>query len=472
MTAANTQELKKSFHQDIVDLYKKIIKIVKYKPTRLMDFINKYGGYEAAVKYISTESNVQDFAVLWECERLDLSVETLITSEKYRDIFNEDVVAHCDRKLKEYSYAPNKIEEVKEDSSYIQEEKEKKIDIEAFIKQKEALMPKIVKRDFKLYKYGVDINKETWKTILLDQKIVTAGNLEFLLRVYAIGDQVGPLELGKEKGFSATYPYKEVMMALGKRIKTALKIEVPVGEDGKPLWWHLLFNGGFKDNTAFEWSLKTELRQAMDELIAEGKVKEVAVVSKKELVPIQEEFPLKADEEGEELSDFDRLFASIMAEPKAKVVEPKTKAVEPKAKVVEPEVNKIEEKVLSSIKKEETPEPVAIEMPKVSQPQEKVESLTEESAEKDEKSIKKACLEYYGAICDLCGFDYGYTYGEAFENMIEIHNVKHTHEVGNEISPDTDPIKDLIPICCNCHQVIHSQNPPISIEKMREMIKA
>ena len=118
MTELSTDQLKKSFHQEMINLYKKVIKSIKYKPTRLMDYINKYGGYEAAVKYISTESNVQDFAVLWEKERLDLSVEALIASENYRSLFQEEIVAFCDRKLKEYSYAPNKIEEVEEATGY------------------------------------------------------------------------------------------------------------------------------------------------------------------------------------------------------------------------------------------------------------------------------------------------------------------------------------------------------------------
>ena len=98
-------------------------KELRYKSPRLMDLINKYGGYEAAVKYITTENNVQDFAVLWENERLDLSVEALITNNRYRQLFMEEIVKYCDRKLEEYSYAPNKIdEEVEEEPITFYEE--------------------------------------------------------------------------------------------------------------------------------------------------------------------------------------------------------------------------------------------------------------------------------------------------------------------------------------------------------------
>ena len=148
MTETNTEQLKKLFHQEIIDLYKQIIKSVKYKPTRLMDYINRYGGYEAAVKYISTESNVQDFAILWEKERLDLSVEALITKEQYRILFSEDILSFCDRKLKEYSYAPNKIEEVEETTGYFDEEEEEKIDLAELLKQKELYLPKMKKKEY------------------------------------------------------------------------------------------------------------------------------------------------------------------------------------------------------------------------------------------------------------------------------------------------------------------------------------
>ena len=95
-----------------------------------------------------------------------------------------------------------------------------------------------------------------------------------------------------------------------------------------------------------------------------------------------------------------------------------------------------------------------------------VESAPQEN---DFEHKKQACIDYYGAICDICGFDFGYTYGEAYESCIEVHNI---HNEKEEISETTDPIADLIPICCNCHRIIHSQVPMLSIEKIRKMVKA
>jgi len=482
MTELSTEQLKKSFHQEMINLYKKIIKIIKYKPTRLMDFINKYGGYEAAVKYISTESNVQDFAVLWEKERLDLSVEALITAEAYRSLFQEEIVAFCDRKLKEYSYAPNKIEEVEEPVGYFDEDE--KIDLKELLKQKELYLPKVAKKDYPIYNQAISITCENWKEIVTNTKIVTPNNLDLLLRIYAIGDAVGPKELAKEEGYSNTYPYKEVIMALGKRIKAYLKIDVPVGEDGKPLWWHILFNGGLKDNSDFEWSLKKDLRKAFNELIDEGIIHKIEVQSQKEMQSIEEEVIVKVSEEPkiahatsenkqDELSAFDRLFASIMAssEPvKSESVknEESTKEESSSSTIQSSEIYaKDEEEVISEDGKlnsvEMLPE-VVNETYEYTQPSK--ETLDIDYIEK----IKKECIDYYGAICDICGFDFGYTYGETYEQYIDVHNQKSAE--GEEISPTTHPIEDLIPICYNCHHVIHSTTPAIPVDEMRKMVKA
>lgn len=449
----STEQLKALFNQDIIDLYKRMIKLVKHKPTRLMDYINKYGGYEAAVKYISTESNVQDFAVLWEKERLDLSVEALITRQPYRVLFDDSILKFCDKKLKEYSYAPNKIKEVPEPTGYVEEEK---IDLAKLLKDKEQYLPEIKQKDYIIYNQNVSISKEDWKALLTNIKVVTVNNLDLLLRIYEIGDEVGPKELSQEVGYSSTYPYKEVVTALGKRIKSKLHIDVPVSQDGKSMFWHILFNGGIKDNTAFEWSLKNNLRQAIKELIQEGVVKEVTVNHKKQLKTITEATIEEATttKEEDKSTAFDKLFEAIMTP---------TKEVEKES------IEETTKESVPIIEKEPIKEEIEMSIKPINEQHDSIASIDETISKMDYKErIKKECIEYYGAICDLCGFDFGYTYGEQYENYIEVYNI---HGVEGEIIETTDPKEDLIPVCCNCYRVIHSQKPPISVEQMRKMIK-
>lgn len=462
MAQLDSEQLKKAFHQEMIALYKRMTKELRYKSPRLMDLINKYGGYEAAVKYITTENNVQDFAVLWENERLDLSVEALITNNRYRQLFMEEIVKYCDRKLEEYSYAPNKIEEEVEEEPITFYEEEPLFTKNGILttlaeENQEENTGETIESPYMLYSEGIAITQAMWEEVLQNTQLISQKNLDLLLRIYLMGDAVTPEELSKEEGYLATYPYNEVVAAMAKRIKAYLKIEAPISIEGKPLWWHILFVGGVKDNSCFEWSLRSDLRMAIKQMIEEGKfqVEQLTVHTHKSLLDIKEKalkVPEKLEEDND-LSDFDRLFEAIMM-PKAKSEPPVTQ-------------ENLTQKSKMNTPKEELPQattPIAIiKEDEKEMEEDKTKQLTKEQ-------IKAECISYYGAICDICGFDYGYTYGEAYEMAIEVHNIKdESHE---EILPNTHPIEDLVPICHNCHHILHSHQPALTIEKMRQMVKA
>ncbi len=81
---------------------------------------------------------------------------------------------------------------------------------------------------------------------------------------------------------------------------------------------------------------------------------------------------------------------------------------------------------------------------------------------------RQQCIEHYGAICFACGFSFGEVYGETAEGFIHVHHLKLVAEAGER---KVDPIKDLRPICPNCHAVIHLQNPPLTIVELKRMLK-
>jgi len=87
--------------------------------------------------------------------------------------------------------------------------------------------------------------------------------------------------------------------------------------------------------------------------------------------------------------------------------------------------------------------------------------------ERDAKARKK-CLGHYGLNCRACGFNFEICYGEMAQGMIEVHHLIPISETKNEY--EIDPIKELQPVCPNCHAVIHRRNPPFKIEEIREMI--
>ena len=66
---------------------------------------------------------------------------------------------------------------------------------------------------------------------------------------------------------------------------------------------------------------------------------------------------------------------------------------------------------------------------------------------------RAACLEHYGYHCKICGMSFAEAYGPEFKNIIEVHHIVPISEIGE--SYVVDPIKDLIPVCPNCHAMIH-----------------
>jgi 5-methylcytosine-specific restriction protein A len=87
--------------------------------------------------------------------------------------------------------------------------------------------------------------------------------------------------------------------------------------------------------------------------------------------------------------------------------------------------------------------------------------------ERNQKA-KKECLEYYGRKCEVCNFDDKNSIYSNI-NIIEVHHLKPLHE--NNEKHKVDPVKDLRPVCPNCHRALHSKKKAISIEELKEIIK-
>lgn len=82
---------------------------------------------------------------------------------------------------------------------------------------------------------------------------------------------------------------------------------------------------------------------------------------------------------------------------------------------------------------------------------------------------RRACIEHHGAICKCCSRDMTKTYGEIAQGIIEVHHVTQIAEIGK--SYRVDPINDLVPLCPNCHRVIHQKSPSFSVEEISAAIK-
>jgi len=89
------------------------------------------------------------------------------------------------------------------------------------------------------------------------------------------------------------------------------------------------------------------------------------------------------------------------------------------------------------------------------------------SYERDPKA-RKACLQKHGTRCAVCKISFEENYGLVGKDFIHVH---HIDPLGRRRrAKRIDPIKDLIPICPNCHAMLHTSNPPLSISELKEII--
>lgn len=82
---------------------------------------------------------------------------------------------------------------------------------------------------------------------------------------------------------------------------------------------------------------------------------------------------------------------------------------------------------------------------------------------------RAAAIAAHGATCKACGFNFARFYGTLGEGFIEVHHRIPVSNMGG--SYVINPVKDLIPLCSNCHQMVHREYPPINAEELRGMLE-
>lgn len=81
---------------------------------------------------------------------------------------------------------------------------------------------------------------------------------------------------------------------------------------------------------------------------------------------------------------------------------------------------------------------------------------------------RQLCIMHYGSICIVCDFDFEKTYGELGKGFIHVHHLTPIADIGEHY--EVDPIKDMRPVCPNCHAMLHRDEPPLTIEELKSLI--
>ena len=63
------------------------------------------------------------------------------------------------------------------------------------------------------------------------------------------------------------------------------------------------------------------------------------------------------------------------------------------------------------------------------------------------------CIEHYGYTCQICKKSMAEIYGDIGKDYIHVHHIDFLSNTSEKHK--VDPIKDLIPVCPNCHSMLH-----------------
>jgi len=76
----------------------------RYNATYLLRMLDELGGVETAKRLLASENPAAGLTTLWECGRLDLSVEAKVLLPEFAELFAEEERAVAKQRLKAFGY--------------------------------------------------------------------------------------------------------------------------------------------------------------------------------------------------------------------------------------------------------------------------------------------------------------------------------------------------------------------------------
>lgn len=146
--------------------------------------------------------------------------------------------------------------------------------------------------------------------------------------------------------------------------------------------------------------------------------------------------------------------------------------VESLTEEVDPEVAGVMEEIVKEVSGEHDTHPGSTILPtELLDPGALVEGATKTvtvNAFERSGKARQRCIAHYGARCFVCNLALGELYGSIGKDFVEVHHVVPLSEVGE--SYEVDPIRDLRPVCPNCHSMLHRRVPPLLPEELRDIL--
>jgi 5-methylcytosine-specific restriction protein A len=81
---------------------------------------------------------------------------------------------------------------------------------------------------------------------------------------------------------------------------------------------------------------------------------------------------------------------------------------------------------------------------------------------------RRACIEYHGCRCTVCDLEFEQLYGAIGRGFIHVHHLRPLAASGQ--AETVNPVRDLVPVCPNCHAMLHRGDRLLGIEELRQIV--
>lgn len=82
---------------------------------------------------------------------------------------------------------------------------------------------------------------------------------------------------------------------------------------------------------------------------------------------------------------------------------------------------------------------------------------------------REECLKEHGYECAVCEMSFEEYYGDIGRRFIHVHHIQELSSISDEY--EINPVKDLRPVCPNCHAMLHKKKPAFSVDELRQRLK-
>ena len=96
--------LEQEFHTRMQRIHELAAAECNYRPQRFRQMVEEIGGLPAARRLLRSSEHPEGLTRLWECGRLDISMEALVLQEPWRALFTEDELGTARRRLEDLEH--------------------------------------------------------------------------------------------------------------------------------------------------------------------------------------------------------------------------------------------------------------------------------------------------------------------------------------------------------------------------------